>query len=47
MTLVKLAGGRIIDPATGRDGVVGDLYLRDGRIVADPGQARSSIALTI
>lgn len=36
MTLVKLAGGRIVDPAGKRDGV-GDLYLRDGRIVADPG----------
>jgi formylmethanofuran dehydrogenase subunit A len=36
MTLVKLAGGRIVDPANKRDGV-GDLYLRDGRIVADPG----------
>jgi len=36
MTLVKLAGGRIVDPANKRDGV-GDLYFRDGRIVADPG----------
>jgi len=36
MTLVKLAGGRIVDPAHNRDGV-GDLYVRDGRIVADPG----------
>jgi formylmethanofuran dehydrogenase subunit A len=36
MTLVKLAGGRIVDPANKRDGV-GDLYLRDGRIAAAPG----------
>ena len=36
MTLVKLARGRIVDPANKRDGV-GDLYLRDDRIVADPG----------
>ena len=36
MTLVKLAGGRIVDPAHKRDGV-GDVYLRDGRIVGDPG----------
>jgi formylmethanofuran dehydrogenase subunit A len=36
MTLVKLAGGRIVDPANQRDGV-GDLYVRDGRIAADPG----------
>ena len=37
MTLVKLAGGRIVDPANKRRGEVGDLYIRDGRIVADPG----------
>jgi formylmethanofuran dehydrogenase subunit A len=36
MTLLKLAGGRIVDPANKRDGV-GDLFLRDGRIAADPG----------
>jgi len=36
MTLVKLAGGRIVDPANKRDGI-GDVYLRDGRIVGDPG----------
>jgi len=36
MTLVKLAGGRVVDPANKRDGV-GDVYLRDGRIVGDPG----------
>jgi formylmethanofuran dehydrogenase subunit A len=37
MSLVKLAGGRIVDPINGRDRERGDLYLRDGRIVADPG----------
>ena len=37
MTVIKLAGGRIVDPAKGRNGTVGDLYVRDGRIVADPG----------
>jgi len=37
MSLVKLAGGRIVDPANGRDAVAGDLYIRDGRIVDDPG----------
>jgi formylmethanofuran dehydrogenase subunit A len=37
VSLTKLAGGLIVDPATGRDRVPGDLYLRDGRIVADPG----------
>ena len=35
--LTKLAGGRIYDPASGRDGTVGDLFVQDGRIVADPG----------
>src|SRR5262249_58600811 len=34
--LTRLAGGRVIDPANGRD-AVGDVYLRDGRIVAAPG----------
>ena len=33
--LVKLEGGRIIDPAHNRD-AVGDLYLEDGRIVEKP-----------
>ena len=37
MSLTKLAGGRIIDPVNGRDGVVDDLYIRGGRIVANPG----------
>ncbi|WP_119461627.1 formylmethanofuran dehydrogenase subunit A [Rhodospirillaceae bacterium SYSU D60014] len=37
MTLVKLAGGRIVDPANGRNGDAADLYLRDGVIVPDPG----------
>lgn len=37
MSLIKLGGGRVIDPANGRDDVVADLYIRDGRIVGDPG----------
>jgi formylmethanofuran dehydrogenase subunit A len=37
VTLFKLAGGHIIDPANGRDGVAADLYIRDGRMIADPG----------
>jgi len=32
--LLKLKGGRVYDPAHGVDGVVRDLYLRDGRVVA-------------
>jgi formylmethanofuran dehydrogenase subunit A len=33
--LIRLAGGRIIDPAHDRDDI-GDLYIRDGRIAARP-----------
>lgn len=33
--LIRLKGGRIVDPVHGRDGV-GDLYVRDGRIVDPP-----------
>jgi formylmethanofuran dehydrogenase subunit A len=33
---MRLAGGRIIDPAHGIDGQVRDLYVRDGRIVEAP-----------
>jgi formylmethanofuran dehydrogenase subunit A len=32
----KIAGGRIYDPANGRDGEVGDLWICEGRIVAPP-----------
>ncbi len=35
--LIKLAGGRIFDPANGIDGVAGDVFIRDDRIVPDPG----------
>ncbi len=33
--LMRLAGGRIVDPAHGRD-AVGDLWVQDGRVVAPP-----------
>ena len=36
MTLLKLAGGRIVDPANGRKGEIADLYIRDGRMVDAP-----------
>ncbi|MBT9291887.1 formylmethanofuran dehydrogenase subunit A [Prosthecodimorpha staleyi] len=38
--LIRLAGGRVIDPVQGLD-AVGDIYVRDGRIVAapEPGEA--------
>jgi formylmethanofuran dehydrogenase subunit A len=37
MTLIKLSGGRLFDPANKRRGEVADLYIRDGRISAAPG----------
>ena len=38
--LTRIAGGRIIDPANGRD-EVGDIWMRDGRIVEPPVGARA------
>ena len=38
--LTKLTGGRVYDPAHGLDGVVRDIFVRDGRIVAADPQAR-------
>ena len=35
--LIKIAGGRVFDPTQGLAGEVRDLFIRDGRIVADPG----------
>jgi formylmethanofuran dehydrogenase subunit A len=34
--LIHLKNGRIYDPAHGADGVMQDIYIRDGRIVAKP-----------
>ncbi len=36
--LLKLKGGTIYDPAHGVNGMVGDIWARDGRIVAGPAQ---------
>jgi len=41
--LTKLTGGRVYDPAQGIDGEVRDLWLRDGRIVAAPGDAKPDV----
>jgi formylmethanofuran dehydrogenase subunit A len=38
--LTRIAGGRIVDPASGRDDV-GDIWMRDGRIVEPPKAARA------
>lgn len=38
----NIRGGRVIDPATGRDGI-GDVYLADGKFVADPAPGAAEI----
>ena len=38
--LTRIAGGRIIDPANDRD-EVGDIWMRDGRIVEPPAGAHA------
>ena len=38
--LTRIAGGRVIDPANGRD-EVGDIWMRDGKIVETPAGARA------
>ena len=45
MRLIKLANGKIYDPANQVDGVVKDIYLRNGRIVERP-QADETISQT-
>ena len=35
--VLRLSGGRLYDPANGIEGAVRDLWIEDGRIVADPG----------
>ena len=34
--ITKLCNGRIYDPAHHKNGVVEDIYIRDGRIVSKP-----------
>ena len=34
MTLIRIRGGKVYDPANGIDGQVQDLWIADGRIVA-------------
>ncbi|MDF2763604.1 MAG: fwdA2 [Rhodospirillales bacterium] len=35
--VLRLVGGRVYDPANGVDGELRDLWIEDGRIIADPG----------
>jgi len=36
MGLLKISGGTIYDPINGLDGVVGDVWIRDGRVIEPP-----------
>ena len=45
--LMRLTGGRIIDPAHGVDDQVRDLYIRDGRIIDTPADAASAQSIDI
>ena len=40
MPLLKIANGTVYDPANGIDGVVKDLWIQDGKIVAPPADPR-------
>ena len=40
--LMRLAGGRMMDPAHGIDGQVRDVYVRDGRIIDPPADAAAA-----
>ena len=44
--LTRIAGGRVIDPANGRDDV-GDVWMRDGRIVDPPQGARAEASYDV
>lgn len=41
MGLIKFAGGRVFDPENGVDGVVQDIFVRDGRVVPSPDASES------
>ncbi len=38
MPLLKIANGTVYDPANGIDGVVSDIWVRDGKVVAPPAE---------
>ncbi len=44
MSFLKLAGGRVFDPANGVNGEVRDIWIRAGKIVAKPDETSESIA---
>ncbi len=43
MSYLKLAGGKLYDPANGIDGIVTDLWVCDGKIVAAPTDTASTV----
>jgi formylmethanofuran dehydrogenase subunit A len=45
--LMRLAGGRVIDPAHGVDGQVRDVYVRDGRIIDTPSDAAAAQSIDV
>src|SRR6187200_2568122 len=45
--MLRITGGTVYDPANGIDGVVKDIYIDGGRIVAPPGGADASTSRTI
>jgi formylmethanofuran dehydrogenase subunit A len=44
--MLGILGGRIYDPRNGKDGEVGDIWVKDGRVVA-PGDVDREAAQTI
>src|SRR5262245_6686958 len=38
MTLLKITNGTVYDPANGIDGVVQDIWIQDGKVIAPPAQ---------
>ena len=45
--LIRLAGGRVIDPAHGVDGQTRDVYVRDGRIIDTPADAPTAQSIDV
>lgn len=47
MSVLKIAGGRIIDPTNGVNDEVGDIWIEDGRVVAPPSDPSARADRTI
>ncbi|MEZ5942238.1 MAG: formylmethanofuran dehydrogenase subunit A [Planctomycetaceae bacterium] len=47
MSLIRVTGGRVYDPANGIDGEVRDIWISDGRIVAAPSDPSTPVARTV